>query len=94
MVPYLVLQPRSTKKYSKVKKYVAAQFPNELPESFLLGDGRIYGRYYNRPLESGTKYTVALEIVTDENVSTAVNPKMSVHSFHLRIFATFCSSDT
>lgn len=49
--------------------YLAAEFRGlDVPQSFVLGDGKYYENYYNAPLEPATRYRVYVRGVTkDQN---------------------------
>ena len=48
--------------------YIAAEFKRgQLPPSFILGDGKIYGDYVNAPLQPETRYKAYLRGVTQHN---------------------------
>ena len=50
--------------------YIAARFERDkeqVPRKFVLGDGEIYGGYYNAPFKPMTKYKVYVRAATEVN---------------------------
>ena len=48
--------------------YIAAEFKRgELPPEFILGNGKVYGRYENAPLQPETRYKACLRGITENN---------------------------
>ena len=53
--------------------YVAAEFDyDNFPNSFILGDDTVTGKYRNVPLKSGTRYAHALRSVSATKVSVRI----------------------
>ena len=55
--------------------YVAAQFEFEsFPNSFIIGDGRLYGGYWNAPLQPGRRYAVAVKSLSEYEPVNVILP--------------------
>ncbi|XP_074642161.1 phosphatidylinositol phosphatase PTPRQ-like isoform X2 [Tubulanus polymorphus] len=56
------------KNYTEAKRldrlqYIAAELPHPLPRRFTVGDGKMYGTYFNAPLRTGAEYIISIGIV-------------------------------
>ena len=77
---HVELQPLSLRDYHSARRdnipfYIAAEFtPDYFLNTFVVGDGKMYGKYYNAPLQEGVDYHILL------GVTSTINDTKSVYS--------------
>ena len=60
--------------------YVAAELPKEnLPEIFAVGDGKTYGGFDNKPLESNTEYNIYLGSVSRTSDTVIIKTNVCIN---------------
>nr|XP_022914893.1 putative tyrosine-protein kinase Wsck [Onthophagus taurus] len=70
---------------SSLTYYVTAEFlPEQLNETFMIGDGNVYGEYYNAPLSPSTSYDILLGIKSKKDeVETSAFSSLSVETKYI-----------
>ncbi|XP_064084928.1 putative inactive tyrosine-protein kinase Wsck [Macrobrachium nipponense] len=77
---HVELQPLSLGDYysanrERIPFYIAAEFtPDNFMSTFIVGDGKMYGKYYNAPLQDGVDYHILL------GVTSTINDTQSAYS--------------
>nr|CAD7397889.1 unnamed protein product [Timema poppensis] len=70
--------------------YIAAELkPEELKDTFIVGDGRMYGNYYNPPLPPGRDIHISLGVVSTMDNLTKVAYARADHEQHGIIILDF-----
>jgi hypothetical protein len=71
-------KPKSEQEYANGSSYIAAEFQAPYwPPRFILGDARLYGRFFNRHLLKNYEYRAYILAFTDQSTSNATQPNLN-----------------